>query len=408
MIYNLQKKFIKICAVSLSLVLLIIYVLIAVFSSTQLNASMDQLMERISTDDGRQPYKDPKYTDRPDERRFPGFMMEDTRFSARYFVVSLDKDGNPVFINTDSSSVTEETALEYAVKAMDKQHDRGWISPFRYHIQHTAESDTIFFLDGSMNLSTSITTVITVYAVLFGSFFIIFLLIVFFSKRAVKPIAESYEKQKQFITDANHELKTPLTLIMANLDIIESEIGPNEWLSDIRSESEQMSALVNQLVALTRMDEGTKNVQFEQFNLSELLQDLCVDFEALTEQKNETLTVSLEPDVSFYGDKSAVHRLLSILLDNAAKYCDPSGDILVSLTGGKHPTICIENTYSQVNEVELDKLFDRFYRSDKSRTSNGSFGIGLSIAKAIVQNHHGKISAYKKDAEHIGFKINFK
>ena len=138
-----------------------------------------------------------------------------------------------------------------------------------------------------MNLTMSLMTMLTSWTVLFVCFLIVFLLIVFFSKRAVNPIAESYEKQKQFITDANHELKTPLTLILTNLDIIESEIGPNEWLSDIRSEGEQMNALVNQLVMLTRMDEGRKNMQFERLNLSALLNDVCMDFQSLAEQKDK-------------------------------------------------------------------------------------------------------------------------
>ncbi|MGN0519708.1 MAG: sensor histidine kinase, partial [Candidatus Fimenecus sp.] len=303
---------------------------------------------------------------------------------------------------------TQEEAAAYGEKVLDKQKQKGWISTFRYKVQNSESGFVVTFVDGSMNLSMSLSTLFTVYAVLFVSFFAVFLLIVFFSKRAVGPIAESYEKQKQFITDANHELKTPLTLILANLDIIESEIGPNEWLSDIRSESEQMSTLVNQLVLLTRMDEGKKNMQMERVNLSALLSEVCTEFSTLAMQENKQMQLSVNENIFYVGDKNALHRLFVILLDNAVKYCDADGEISVALTGGKHPVLCVENTYCAVENTELDKLFDRFYRADKSRTYNGSFGIGLSVAKAIVQNHRGKICAYKKDASHIGFRVTLK
>ncbi|MGN0572265.1 MAG: sensor histidine kinase [Candidatus Fimenecus sp.] len=408
MIYSLQKKFIKICGIALSTVLLIIFVLIAVFSRSQLNSAMDQLTDRISSNGGRFPYKT-ETEHRTEDRRMPGFITEETKYSTRYFSVITDQEGNVLSVNTEFiSSVTAEYAAAYGEKVLSRQKERGWISTFRYKMQNTESGSVITFVDGSMNLSMSLSTLCTVYAVLFVSFFAVFILIVFFSKRAVRPIADSYEKQKQFITDANHELKTPLTLILANLDIIESEIGQNEWLSDIRSESEQMSALVNQLVTLTRMDEGRENMQTERIDLSALLCEVFAEFSALAQQDNKQMYISANENILYVGDKNALHRLFVILLDNAVKYCDAGGEITVSLTGGKHPTICVENTFSAVENTELDKLFDRFYRADKSRTNNGSFGIGLSIAKAIVQNHRGKIHAYMKDSTHIGFKVVLK
>ncbi|MGN0178449.1 MAG: sensor histidine kinase [Monoglobaceae bacterium] len=409
MIYSLQKKFIKICGIALSVIMLIIFLLITFFSRAQLNSAMDQITDKILSNNGRSYKIDSEHLNRPEKRGFPGLITEETKFSTRYFSVTTDKDGNVISVNTEFiSSVTEEKAIEYGEKVLANQAERGWISSFRFKKQKTEIGNIITFVDGSMNLSMSVMTVLTVCTVLFVSFLIVFLLIVFLSRRAVKPIAESYEKQKQFITDANHELKTPLTLILANIDIIESEIGQNEWISDIRSESERMNTLVNQLVMLTRMDEGQKNMQFERCNISELLQDVCADFGTLAEQKNKRMAVSVEQNVWCFGDINALYHLFSILLDNAVKYCDIDGDITVSLVGGKHITVHIENTYKDINNVELNKLFDRFYRSDKSRTYNGSFGVGLSIAKSIVQNHHGKISAYKKDSSHIGFKIVLK
>ncbi|MGN1193374.1 MAG: sensor histidine kinase [Dorea sp.] len=407
MIYSLRKKFIKICGMALAAVLVVIFILILIFSQKQLNSAMDQLTDRIAANGGRFPYKqDAERLKKKEDRQVPGFITEETKFSTRYFTVRFDRSGNVDFAELEAiSSVTGEEAVEYAKEAIQKKNSRGWIDSFRFKVEHTELGTTVVFVDGSMNRSMAFMTILVVCGVLLGSFLVVFLFIVFFSKRAVEPIAESYEKQKQFITDANHELKTPLTLILTNLDIVESEIGQNEWLNDIRSESEQMSALVNQLVMLTRMDEGQKNMQFEQTNISAIMSDVWNDFQILAEQKEEHVRISVEPDVGYYGDPNALRHLFTILMDNAVKYCDPDGEITVSLTGGKHPVICVENSYRKVAELELGKLFDRFYRSDRARTYNGSFGIGLSIAKAIVQNHHGKISAYQKNDRYIGFKV---
>ena len=371
---------------------------------------MDQLTDRISSNGGRFPNKlDSGRLNKDEKRPFMGFITEETRFSTRYFSATFDSDGNLLSVNTESiSSVNEAEAAEYGIKALKKSRERGWISSFRYKAVSTNGSTTVTFVDASMNISMTFSTVLTVCGVLFASFLAVFLLILFFSKRAVKPIAESYEKQNRFITDANHELKTPLTLILANLDIIESEIGENEWINDIRCEGERMSALVNQLVALTKMDEDKNNLPTERFDISAVLSEVCDDFFALAEQKSKSLTVNLQGGLFYTGDKNALRRLFSILLDNAVKYCDENGVISVVLKGGKHLTVSVENTYSSVDSAELDKLFDRFYRSDKSRAYNGSFGIGLSLAKAIVQKHNGKIFAYKKDLEHIGFKVILK
>lgn len=245
--------------------------------------------------------------------------------------------------------------------------------------------------------------------VLIGSFLAILLIIILISKKAVKPTAEAYEKQKQFVTDANHELKTPLTLILSNVDIVESEIGENEWLEDIRGEGERMGALINQLVTLSRMDEDGSNLSAADFDLSAVALDTVSEFEGLAAERSKALTADVEPDISYCGDEGLIRQLLAILLDNAVKYCDPGGDIVMTIRQkGRGAVITAENTYSDEDNVELDKLFDRFYRADKARSFTGSFGVGLSIAKRIALKHKGSITAYKKDNSHIGFKVILK
>ena len=263
------------------------------------------------------------------------------------------------------------------------------------------------FVNGTMNRSMSGRLLLTAFLVLLGSAFLILALIVVISKRVVRPVAESYDKQKQFITDANHELKTPLTLILSNLDIVEADVGKNEWLDDIRSESERMGLLINQMVTLCRMDESDTPLALADVDLSSVIGDTVSEFEALAADRKKRLSAVIEPGVHCRGDEALLRRLASILLDNAVKYCDTEGEIRVSLRSRHHPVLTVENTYADVDQLELDRLFDRFYRADKARTFTGSFGIGLSIAQSIARKHRGTLSVYKKEGV-IGFRAELK
>ena len=168
-----------------------------------------------------------------------------------------------------------------------------------------------------------------------------------------------------------------------------------------------MGLLINQLVTLSRMDESTDSVMREEFNLSSAVADTVSEFESLAEERDHTLTSSINPSVYYYGDESLIRRLTAILLDNAIKYCDAGGNIQLSLTCRRHQVLTVENTYQDVDKLELNRLFDRFYRADKARTFSGSFGIGLSIAQSIVKSHKGNIAAYRKCGI-IGFRVELK
>lgn len=406
MIYHLQKKLIRICGIAVLVVFSIIFLLIYILSTKQLNETMDALADRISDNDGRFPeWRD----DRGNPELpvgLPDFMTMETPFSTRFFTVLFDEDGKIASIDLGSiSSITEETAREYAREAYAKDSERGWIDDYRYKQYQKGQTTAIVYVDGSMNRFMSNRTILSAGIVLVISALAIWLIVIFFSRRAVWPVAESYEKQKQFITDANHELKTPLTLVMTNLDILEAEIGENEWLSDIRSEGERMSALVNQLVALTRMDEDRTNLEMQRFSLSQMIMDAVSEFQALAQDRGKVMDVQIDSHVDYTGDETAVRRVVSMLLENAIKYCDEGGNICLRLEKKKHSVLYVENTYADIGKTELHKLFDRFYRTDKARTFTGGFGIGLSIAQTIVMQHKSEISAYKKDENHIGFKV---
>lgn len=409
MIYRLQRRFILICTVSVLSVIVVVFVLMTAFNINSMNRNVDILADGVSEGGGRFPDRfhefPPPRNDSENARQFD-FITPETPFATRHFTVWYDRDGQIVRINTESiHSVTEEKAAALAAEALAEEDERGWISNYRYKVFKTEGGRAIVFIDGSMNRSALMQSVTISALVLLGCASLVMLLVVLLSKRAVKPIAESYEKQRQFVTDANHELKTPLTLILANLDIAENELGENEWLDDIRSEGQRMTGLVNQLVELSRMDEDSHALNVMELPLGEIVADTASDFKGVCESRGKSLNTEINTAITYQGEEMLIRRLISILLDNAVKYCDEGGEISVTLEKRRRTVLKVENTYASVGAVELDKLFDRFYRSDRARTFTGGYGVGLSIAKSIAEKHKGEIVAYKKDDTHIGFKV---
>lgn len=408
MIYRLQRRFILISAVSIFSVIVIVFAAIAMINISSTNQTMDILADSVSEGGGRFPANmsfGPKPGMKPQGPQ-SGFITQETPFSTRHFTVYFDHSGNALRAHTDAIyAIDEAQAVEYARQAMAGQQERGWLNSYRYKVFSTDLGTGVVFIDGSASramLTQSMTISGIVLLICAG---VVLILIILLSKRAVKPIAESYEKQQQFITDANHELKTPLTLILANLDIAEEELGKNEWLEDIRAEGHRMTELVNRLVALSRMDEERQELNISQVPFGQLVAQTVTEFEPLARSRGKLLSCAVDTGISLQGDEELLRQLIGILMDNALKYCDPEGQIHICLQKGKHITLSVENTYAAVGDLPLNRLFDRFYRADKARTFTGGYGIGLSMAKAIVEKHKGKISAYSKDYTHIGFKV---
>ena len=410
MIYRLQRKFILISTVAVLSVIALVFGVILVLNISSMNRNMDILADRVSEGGGKFPgsfgeMMPPDKKPPRNEQNFD-FITPETPFSTRHFTVFFDKKGKVNQTFTESIyAIDEDTAIEYAQKVMDSGEERGWMSNYRYKVFSTDMGYGVVFVDGSMSRSAMMQSMTIAGIVLLGCAALVLILIFLLSKKAVKPIAESYEKQKQFITDANHELKTPLTLILANLDIAEAELGKNEWLDDIRSEGHRMTELVNQLVALSRMDEEGQPMNITEVSFGELVADTVSEFEPLAKDRGKALAANVDKEITYLGDEALLHRLVGILMDNAIKYCDQDGEIFVSLRCGRRVVLTVENTYFSVGEIELHRLFDRFYRADKARRFTGGYGVGLSMAKAIVEKHKGEITAYKKDSTHIGFKV---
>lgn len=230
----------------------------------------------------------------------------------------------------------------------------------------------------------------------------VLLLLIFLSERIVKPFSENYEKQKQFITDAGHELKTPLTIIDADAEVLEMDIGENEWLADIQMQTKRLAQLTNSLIQLSRMEEQPQIEKIE-FPISDVVEETVETFQALAKTQNKNLSSRIQPMLSLNGDEKAISQLVTILLDNAVKYSDDGGKIEVTLEKQKNLIrLGVFNTADSVPKESLTSQFNRFYRADPSRNSRtGGYGLGLSIASAIVASHKGKIQAATQDEKSL-------
>ena len=233
----------------------------------------------------------------------------------------------------------------------------------------------------------------------------VFILLVIFSKPLVLPIAKSYERQKRFITDASHELKTPLTIISANNELIEMENGESESTRAIEKQVNRLTTLVKNLISLSKIDESERLNSAKNFSLSDALIDVCENFKVAFRNSNKYFTYDVEEGIDYFGDENLIRQLINILLDNANKYSLTKVNVNLEKVGNKI-NIVVTNDSKEVEERNLKEYFERFYRSQMSRSSDveGS-GIGLSLAKEIVTLHKGEISAYGIDTNTFQIKI---
>lgn len=415
MIRRLRRKFILVCMASVFVVMLLVVMLINALYAARSNETLDGMLAFLTENGGSFPTADSvPEGDRPQRARseseWNGELLDspEAPFVTRHFSVLLDANGEAVETNTDSvAAVSEEDAVLYAQSVLGGS-TTGYCGIYRYMLSQTDAGETLaVFLDAGMQIRNGrhVLLISCTVALLISS--AIFLLVCFFSKRAVRSIAVSIEKQRQFITDAGHELKTPLTIISANCEILELNQGENEWLDGIENQVSRLRKLVNNLVTLSRLDEERPAGLKVRFSLSDAVYDTAMTFSATAERSGKRLRVTVEPDVFIAGDEGAVRQIASILLDNAVKYADQGGEIAVSLIGGRRPVLSVENDYSAVNELALSRLFDRFYRADPARTGDGSHGLGLSIARSIAETHRASIRAEKAGEGRLRLRVRF-
>lgn len=408
MIRRLRRKLILACMVSLALVLAVILGGVNLMSYHKMVTDADAILALLDANGGNFPKNHGAEGTRPDgtpparKNPFdPGGISPETPYESRFFSVLLDADGQSLQVDTGQVvAVDEAAAVEYAQKVWASGRRSGFLGNYRYLLCEEEQGTLIVFLDCGRSLSTFLSTLLTsVLLALLGLLAVLVLLLIL-SKHIVRPVAESYEKQKQFITDAGHELKTPMTIISADADLAEMECGENQWISDIRRQVQRLTRLTNDLIYLSRMEEEQPKLQPIEFPLSDVAEEMAQSFQALAKSQGKELLLRIQPMLSFTGDEKAIRQLLSILLDNALKYSAASAPLKLGLERqGRTILLTVSNPVAQpVEQDKLSHLFDRFYRTDQSRSSEtGGYGLGLSIARSIVLAHKGKIRAESPD-----------
>lgn len=311
-----------------------------------------------------------------------------------YCTILKEKDTDPRILVNKLSSRTDEKLLEDAAQILKFHSWSGHRHALVYVKTYYEKNVVIFFLDNEYALENSRNLlIVSVILGILGLAFL-FLFSAFLSRRLTSPVSETLEAQKRFVSDAGHELKTPLTVISSNVDLLESEIGNNPQLQYIRSEANRMAALVNELLTLARLENGSLPDRFQAFSLSNALMGTALPFESLAFEHQITFEINIAENLTYHGNQEQIRQLLSILLDNAFHHTKPGGRVCV-FAGQAHRKIVfsVSNTGQPIPEEIQDKIFQRFYRANESRpTSEAHYGLGLSIAQSIAERHHGKIS----------------
>lgn len=406
MIKTLRRKFIAITMISIFVVLGGLMTIINIINYSHVNQNADERLAVLADNQGEFPRPEGKQNGM---KHPPREMSPEAPFDTRYFTVTLrPSDGEVVAVNTGRiAAITTETATAYAADLYAREKTAGFLGSYKYRTVELGGDVMYIFLDCGRELSTFTSFLLASVLASLGGMLLVFVLVVIFSRMAVKPVAESVEKQKRFITDASHELKTPLTVIDASTEVLEMENGENEWTGNIREQVKRLTELTNKLVFLSRMDEEDRVLPMTDFSLSDAVAEAAQPFEAIASAQGKTLQLDIQQGLSYHGDESSLRQLVSLLLDNAMKYASDGGGIWLSLHAtGRGRELLVWNPVDAIPQGKLDMLFERFYRLDNSRNSGtGGHGVGLSVAKAIVTAHKGKITARSDDGRSILFTV---
>lgn len=410
MIRKLRIKLIIASMVSLLAVLLVIMSAINLVYYRQVIRDADSTLALLAENNGFFPktnHEPPP--DEPFPKKEPHLSPE-LPYETRYFFVTLSQDGSVQSVNTGKiAAVDTSDAIDYAQRVWEQDKKQGFTDQYRFLVDASSSETLILFLDCSRGLDNFKTLFFACISVSFVGSLLVLLLLIFLSGRIVRPFLENYEKQKQFITDAGHELKTPLTILNADAEILSMDYGENEWVNDIQTQTKRLADLTNDLILLSRMEEEQTQLQMLELPLSDIAEETIAPFQAVARTQDKTLTLHIQPMLSMRGDEKSLRKLFSILLDNAVKYSSPQSTIFCTLEQQKN-LICLSvwNKVDHITKAQTEHLFDRFYRTDQSRNSQtGGYGLGLSIALAIVTAHKGKITASTADEASLRITVTF-
>lgn len=312
---------------------------------------------------------------------------------ARYFRVTYNLE-NKTF-ETDlahTSLVTHTVAMEYAKEVIDNKSTSGYVEHYRYLVQRGKDGIRITFLSRYEAVTGFRDNAATLIMISIGGIVVMAGILTIASAAVVAPVVKNHQKQKEFITSASHELKTPLTVIHADAQLLESEIGDNEWLSDIIKQTVNMAEMTHRLVYLARAEEQNNHFTKIVFPISDVAEDVADSYRSVAQNSGKGYTLEIQTGLSYCGDEKAIRELVTVLIDNAFKYSTDEGNITVKLSAvGRNIRFIVENTVLGIDPKKLQNFTERFYRTDTSDKIKG-FGIGLSLAQAVAQAHKGKLT----------------
>lgn len=409
MFRNLKIRFILLASAAIVCILL---TMIAVLNSVrflQTNGEIQAVLNILSANNGDFPSVEETAESLQNDR-----ITIDTIYQYRYFSVVYKEDKTLYSTNLDHlSNLSKEQALSYANKVIKDSRSSGVFkvgSQF-YSYQITQDSKTkrylLVVLDSTNYLESRNDFFWLSIQLCFYSFIFFVLVVSGFSNFAIRPYIKNYENQKRFITNAGHELKTPLAIISANTELQELMTGENEWTESTKDQVKRLSNLINQMVVLARLEEQP-DVTLVDVNFSEVVKRVAGNFKSVIEKAGKKYEIKLQEDIHVKATEDELYELVSILIDNACKYCDEDGQIFVTLTKakrGKRARLTVANSYADGKNVDYSRFFDRFYREDESHNQKQpGYGIGLSMAESLVRIFKGRIwVSYKKGL--IGFTV---
>ena len=407
MIKKLRRKFINISMLSVFVLLVLILGTINIVNFSIVASDADRVTEMIMNNGGtfaKTPPEGPQLEGGP-----MGPSSPETPSSTRYFTYSFNKNGEGQKVSYNISIVNEEEALSWASDLLNSRSSKGWSrTSYRYRIYNVTSNNRTYVtvIDQSRELTPSY---YVLWASIIGSLvglIITFIVLLLISKRVIKPIEDSQRMQKRFISDASHELKTPLTIISANNEILEMDYGETLESKEINKQINHLTNIINDLNSLAKFDEAKPNNNDQEFDLSKLVKDISNSFIEPFKEKGKRFEFNISENIFFKGNENQIGTLISSILENALKYSLSSTSLILNKDGER---IIIEeiNDSNDIEEGPLDQIFERFYRSDEAREkSKDGSGLGLSIAKEIVNLHHGRIYAKGEKGKFI-LKVEF-
>lgn len=393
MFKSLRKKFIATAVGSVAVVVAVLAITLNFINfnkleeridTTLLEASKSQALIKIFTEDG-------------DDLVITKNSSSPTDYNG-FSIAKVDNIGRVIKAYRDDSLLPDQDALQdKVIEAIKVGKTSGFIGSYRFLKVESNVGNLILFLNCQRELDSFESFLKNSILISFVVIVSVLILVILVSKKVIAPIQETYIKQKQFITGASHELKTPLAIISSNADVLEMEHGDSKWTNNIHNQVERLSSLVNSLVVFSRMEEKD-SVERVQFNLTEALKSRIEDFNELANFQKKYIAIDIDSGLNYYGEKDSIVQLMDILLENAIKYAPEDSDILVCLKKNRKNAILKVSNKADVKKGDLSKVFDRFYRLDESRNSTiKGYGIGLSMAQLIAEKHRETIRAYSPE-----------